>query len=66
MNDRRMPAPPFERIRGATILVISLVGHYERIARYLFREDTLRQYSGVSLMAPLRDPVYLFVFRKEN
>jgi hypothetical protein len=54
MNDRRMPGQRFERIRGDTILVISLIGHYERIAHYLFREDALRENFGISLMTPLR------------
>lgn len=49
-----MTAEPFERISGATVLVISLIGHYERIAQYLFREDALRQYPGVTSMVSLR------------
>jgi hypothetical protein len=34
--------------------VVSLIGHYERIAQYLFREDALRQYPGVASMISLR------------
>lgn len=54
MNDTPATAAPFERIRGATVLVVSLIGHYERIAQYLFRDDALRRYPGVSSMVPLR------------
>lgn len=49
-----MTASPFARIRGRTVIVVSLIGHYERIAQYLFREDALRQYPGVSSMISLR------------
>lgn len=50
----RISAEPFERISGATVLVISLIGHYECIAQYLFRDDALRRYPGVSSMVSLR------------
>lgn len=49
-----MTADLFQRISGTTVLVISLVGHYERIAQYLFRDEALRQYPGLSSMVSLR------------
>jgi hypothetical protein len=49
-----MQASPFARIGGGTVIVVSLIGHYERIAQYLFREDALPQYPGVTSMVPLR------------
>ncbi len=49
-----MNPPPFSQISGGTVLVVSLIGHYERIAQYLFRDDALRQYPGVSSMVSLR------------
>lgn len=49
-----MHASPFARIEGGTVIVVSLIGHYERIAQYLFREDALPRYPGVTSMVPLR------------
>lgn len=34
--------------------MVSLIGHYERIAQYLFRQDALPQYPGVTSMISLR------------
>lgn len=34
--------------------MVSLIGHYERIAQYLFRADALPQYPGVTSMVSLR------------
>ena len=45
---------PFSYFSSQTVLVVSLIGHYERIAQYLFRNDALRQYPGVSSMVELR------------
>lgn len=36
------------------LLVVSLIGHYERIAQYLFRSDALRAYPNVAHMRALR------------
>jgi hypothetical protein len=45
---------PFSYPSKQIILVISLVGHYERVAQYLFHDDALRQYPSVSTMLVLR------------
>ena len=45
---------PFSYSSRQTVLVVSLIGHYERIAQYLFRDDALRQYSDISSMISLR------------
>jgi len=44
----------FSQLGTNTVLVISLIGHYGRIADYLFRDDALPQYPGVSSMVLLR------------
>jgi hypothetical protein len=54
MNGSPITAEPFERIHDTTVLVVSLIGHYERIAQYLFRDDALRRYPGISSMVSLR------------
>jgi hypothetical protein len=54
MIDRRTPTLSLTGLHGETVLVVSLIGHYERIAQYLFRDDALRQYPGVSAMVSLR------------
>lgn len=45
---------PFGGGETRYLLVISLIGHYERIAQYLFRPDALRAYSNVADMRALR------------
>jgi hypothetical protein len=45
---------PFAQPPECNLVVISLVGHYERIAEYLFRDDGLRQYPFVVGMQAIR------------
>ncbi len=49
-----MATSPFEQEGKKKIIVVSLIGHYERIAQYLFREDALPKYPGVTSMVSLR------------
>jgi hypothetical protein len=36
------------------VLVVSLIGHYERIAQYLFKDEGLRRYPEIEVMRRLR------------
>ena len=48
------PLPHFSTGQANHLMVVSLIGHYERIAQYLLRSDGLRQYSNVASIEPLR------------
>jgi hypothetical protein len=45
---------PFSSSSKKAVLVVSLIGHYERIAQYLFKDEGLRGYPAIESMLALR------------